>query len=362
MAGKAADRRSHLGRDRRRGRCRRRASRDGSHGQGGADRRRDDLQRRHVASRGGLRSGESAPRRNARRTGDRDRGQCDDHRRAGLAGAGRCAAQSRARTRGRAAQPQSRSAPAVDPVMLEVFNHLFMAIAEQMGTALQSTAYSVNIKERLDFSCALFDRTGSLVANAPHIPVHLGSMGESVRTIIRAHGDGGSGRRMQPGDVYVLNAPYNGGTHLPDVTVITPVFAEDDREGRAPPLFYVAVARPSRRYRRYHAGLDAAEQPHCRGRGRADRRFPARRCGAFPRGGDNRAAQKREISGAQSGAEYRRSQGADRGQRQRCRRAASHGAAFRPRCGRGLYAPCAGQCRGSGTARYRPAVERQLHL
>jgi 5-oxoprolinase (ATP-hydrolysing) len=127
-----------------------------------------------------------------------------------------------------------------DPVMLEVFNHLFMAIAEQMGTALQSTAYSVNIKERLDFSCALFDRTGSLVANAPHIPVHLGSMGESVRTIIRAHGAGSRGRSMSPGDVYVLNAPYNGGTHLPDVTVITPVFAEEDGEGHAPPIFYVA--------------------------------------------------------------------------------------------------------------------------
>jgi 5-oxoprolinase (ATP-hydrolysing) len=129
--------------------------------------------------------------------------------------------------------------------MLEVFNHLFMAIAEQMGTALQSTAYSVNIKERLDFSCALFDHTGSLVANAPHIPVHLGSMGESVRTIIRAHGavhlaGGVAGRQMRPGDVYVLNAPYNGGTHLPDVTVITPVFAEEDRAGTAPPLFYVA--------------------------------------------------------------------------------------------------------------------------
>jgi 5-oxoprolinase (ATP-hydrolysing) len=127
-----------------------------------------------------------------------------------------------------------------DPVMLEVFNHLFMAIAEQMGTALQNTAYSVNIKERLDFSCALFDGTGSLVANAPHIPVHLGSMGESVKTIARAHGEGGAGRRMRPGDVYVLNAPYNGGTHLPDVTVITPVFAEEDRDGNAPPLFYVA--------------------------------------------------------------------------------------------------------------------------
>jgi 5-oxoprolinase (ATP-hydrolysing) len=133
----------------------------------------------------------------------------------------------------------------VDPVMLEVFNNLFMAIAEQMGVALQNTAYSVNIKERLDFSCALFDREGSLIANAPHMPVHLGSMGESVQTVIRARGKGRDGkpvdgRGMRPGDVYVLNAPYNGGTHLPDVTVITPVFAEEDRAGRGEVLFYVA--------------------------------------------------------------------------------------------------------------------------
>ncbi|HSC23018.1 MAG TPA: hydantoinase/oxoprolinase family protein, partial [Casimicrobiaceae bacterium] len=106
-----------------------------------------------------------------------------------------------------------------DPVMLEVFNNLFMAIAEQMGVTLANTSYSVNIKERLDFSCALFDAEGNLIANAPHMPVHLGSMGESVKTIIER-------RRatMQPGDVFVLNAPYNGGTHLPDVTVIAPVF------------------------------------------------------------------------------------------------------------------------------------------
>ncbi len=128
-----------------------------------------------------------------------------------------------------------------DPVMLEVFNNLFMAIAEQMGVALQNTAYSVNIKERLDFSCALFDGAASLVANAPHMPVHLGSMGESVASIIRARGDGRDGRGMKPGDVYMLNAPYNGGTHLPDVTVITPVFAEDDRTGKGPVLFYVAA-------------------------------------------------------------------------------------------------------------------------
>ncbi|MET2826042.1 hydantoinase B/oxoprolinase family protein [Mesorhizobium shangrilense] len=110
-----------------------------------------------------------------------------------------------------------------DPVMLEVFNNLFMSIAEQMGVTLQNTAYSVNIKERLDFSCAVFDRTGALVANAPHMPVHLGSMDRSVETIIRLNsGD------IHPGDVFALNAPYNGGTHLPDITVVTPVFASAD--------------------------------------------------------------------------------------------------------------------------------------
>jgi 5-oxoprolinase (ATP-hydrolysing) len=108
-----------------------------------------------------------------------------------------------------------------DPVLLEIFNNLFMAIAEQMGFTLQNTSYSVNIKERLDFSCAIFDQHGQLVANAPHIPVHLGSMSKSVQSLITAKGN-----TLQPGDVYVLNNPYNGGTHLPDVTVITPVFIE----------------------------------------------------------------------------------------------------------------------------------------
>ena len=109
-----------------------------------------------------------------------------------------------------------------DPVMLEVFNNRFMSIAEQMGLTLENTAHSVNIKERLDFSCALFDPDGMLVANAPHIPIHLGSMGESVVTVARENRG-----RMKPGDVFCVNAPYNGGTHLPDVTVITPVFEED---------------------------------------------------------------------------------------------------------------------------------------
>ena len=118
----------------------------------------------------------------------------------------------------------------VDPVLLEVFNNLFMNIAEQMGLQLQNTAYSVNIKERLDFSCALFDTAGNLIANAPHMPVHLGSMGESIKTVIRENAG-----RMQHGDVFVLNDPYHGGTHLPDITVITPVYIADE----ATPTFYV---------------------------------------------------------------------------------------------------------------------------
>ncbi len=134
----------------------------------------------------------------------------------------------------------------VDPVLLEVFNNLFMNIAEQMGLQLQNTAYSVNIKERLDFSCALFDAEGNLIANAPHMPVHLGSMGESIKTVVQENRT-----TMQPGNVYVLNDPYHGGTHLPDVTVITPVYVNNTVrpelvEGQAStsertdrPLFYV---------------------------------------------------------------------------------------------------------------------------
>ncbi|MDR6533620.1 5-oxoprolinase (ATP-hydrolyzing) [Caulobacter rhizosphaerae] len=130
--------------------------------------------------------------------------------------------------------PRQAAGTKADPVMLEVFNNLFMAVAEEMGFALQNTAYSVNIKERLDFSCALFDRDGALIANAPHMPVHLGSMGDSVRAVRdgRLH----DGRGLLPGDVYMLNAPYNGGTHLPDVTVVMPVF---DAAGAL--AFYVAA-------------------------------------------------------------------------------------------------------------------------
>jgi 5-oxoprolinase (ATP-hydrolysing) len=119
-----------------------------------------------------------------------------------------------------------------DPVLLEIFNNLFRAIAEQMGITLQNTSSSVNIKERLDFSCAIFDAAGQLVANAPHIPVHLGSMSESVQALITTHGD-----KIKPGDVFASNNPYNGGTHLPDITVITPVFADTSPV----PIFYVAA-------------------------------------------------------------------------------------------------------------------------
>jgi 5-oxoprolinase (ATP-hydrolysing) len=118
-----------------------------------------------------------------------------------------------------------------DPVMLEVFNNLYMSIAEQMGAVLENTAVSVTIKERLDFSCAVFDAAGDLIANAPHMPVHLGSMAASVRTIMRLNPD------MGPGDVYVLNAPYNGGTHLPDITVVTPVWNDTGTEV----LFYTSA-------------------------------------------------------------------------------------------------------------------------
>ena len=155
-----------------------------------------------------------------------------------------------------------------------------------MGVTLANTAYSVNIKERLDFSCALFDAEGNLIANAPHMPVHLGSMGESVRTII----DRRAGT-MRPGDAFVLNAPYNGGTHLPDVTVIAPVFLRRARAGvlRREP-------RPSRRHRRHHAGLDAARLDARRRGRRAARQRRAGRRGPLPRSRDARDPRRRPLS------------------------------------------------------------------
>ena len=176
----------------------------------------------------------------------------------------------------RVARTHAAGTTEADPILLEVFNNLFMNIAEQMGVALQNTAHSVNIKERLDFSCAVFDREGALVANAPHMPVHLGSMDRSVETVIRLN-EG----NIQPGDVFALNAPYNGGTHLPDITVVSPVF--DDRGEEV--LFWVGQPRPPCRCGRHGPGLhDAARQDRRRGR-RALRQFHPRREGHVPRGG-----------------------------------------------------------------------------
>ncbi len=137
-------------------------------------------------------------------------------------------------TRTGQAEDRATIGASADPVLLEIFNNRFMAVAEEMGLALQTTAASVNIKERLDFSCAVFDGDGGLVANAPHIPVHLGSMGESVRVIREERGH--DARGIRPGDVYMLNAPHAGGTHLPDITVIAPVFVRD-----GPPAFFTAA-------------------------------------------------------------------------------------------------------------------------
>lgn len=124
-----------------------------------------------------------------------------------------------------------------DPVRLEIFKNLYQFIAEQMGIVLQNTAASVNIKERLDFSCAIFDTSGSLVANAPHIPVHLGSMSASVSSLIKAVGSA-----IPPGNVYLANNPYNGGTHLPDVTAITPVFWKEQKHQYS--IWHLADIKP----------------------------------------------------------------------------------------------------------------------
>ncbi|KQZ63791.1 5-oxoprolinase [Sphingopyxis sp. Root1497] len=142
--------------------------------------------------------------------------------------------------------PGSTDPATPDPIRLEIFNSLFMAIAEEMGGALQHSASSINIRERLDFSCAIFDGEGRLVANAPHMPVHLGSMGESVRTILRQRTKDGRGLRR--GDAYALNAPYDGGTHLPDITVIMPVFVAKEEGDADAPAFFVAA-------RGHHADL-----------------------------------------------------------------------------------------------------------
>ena len=238
-----------------------------------------------------------------------------------------------------------------DPVLLEVFNNLYMSIAEQMGEALSNTAQSVNIKERLDFSCAVFDAKGELVANAPHMPIHLGSMDRSVETVIRLN-EG----KLKPGDVHMLNAPYNGGTHLPDITVITPVF---DEAGSGDPLL-CGQPRPPGGHRRPGARLHDAARHHHRGGRRLHRRLQAGRPGPLPGGGDARAADGRQVSRAHAGQEHRRPQGARGGQRQGRRGAAQDGGAVRSRRGQGLHAARAGQCRGERAAAAVEAGRRRL--
>ena len=211
-----------------------------------------------------------------------------------------------------------------DPVMLEVFNNLFMSIAEQMGVALQNTASSVNIKERLDFSCAVFDGAGSLVANAPHMPVHLGSMDRAVETVIRENAGA-----IRPGDVYAINAPYNGGTHLPDITVCTPVFAPGSTRKR-PEKFCSGWLRAA------ITPMSAASRPaQCRPmRPRSSRKASTStisswsKRGRVSRTGNHCAADRREIPGAKSDPEHQRSESAGRRQRDGRAGAAQDGAAF----------------------------------
>ena len=194
---------------------------------------------------------------------------------------------------------------AADPVLLEVFNGLFMHIAEQMGAVLEHTSVSVNIKERLDFSCALFDGEAGLIANAPHMPVHLGSMGASVQHILEANQGA-----MRPGDVFMLNAPYQGGTHLPDITVITPVFIASGCRGR----ILRRLARPPCGDRWHYTRIDAATQSFGRRRGCVVRQLPPRKRGPVCGARTARAADSRTLPLTQPRSEPRRPQSADRRQ------------------------------------------------
>ena len=235
------------------------------------------------------------------------------------------------------------------PARLEIFNNLFMHVAEQMGEVLKATAQSVNIRERLDYSCALFDAQGGLVANAPHMPVHLGSMGASVRAVIAR-----CGGSCAPGDAWLLNSPYHGGTHLPDMTVVTPVFLAPagTRAG-----FLRRLACPPRRHRRHDARFHAALQPHHRGRRRPLRVLPAGRRRAGLREQALLARPRRAAAGRRAGrAEPRgpaRAAGRQRARHRRARarrappraRGASSGF-MRARAGRTRARACARRSRG----------------
>ena len=248
-----------------------------------------------------------------------------------------------------------------------------MAIAEQMGVTLANTAYSVNIKERLDFSCALFDADGNLIANAPHMPVHLGSMGESVRTIIERRAG-----TMRAGDAFVLNAPYNGGTHLPDVTVIAPVFLPViPTEGSSGGQGFQATTCPrfaelasSTSPRAATMPTSAASRPgsmppdstHVDEEGVLLDNVAARRRRALPRGGDARDPRRRPLSGAQCRPEPGRSPRAGRGVREGRGGAREDGRALRPAGRSRLHAARAGQRGGVGAPRARRADRRTLRV
>ena len=232
--------------------------------------------------------------------------------------------------RSRPAAPTDRRARRrADPVLLEVFSNLFMAVAEQMGERLRSTAHSVNIKERLDFSCAIFDADGGLIANAPHIPVHLGSMSESIKMVINRNKG-----RIKPGDVYALNDPYHGGTHLPDVTVITPVFAPPptapapartrapghNGDGPRDDLVLRRLPRPPRRDRRHLPRLDARGKHQDRGGGRPHRQLAPGRERPAAGGRDDGPADQRRVPVAEPGDQPRRPARPGRRQREGRRR------------------------------------------
>ena len=242
---------------------------------------------------------------------------------------------------------------AADPVMLEIFNSRFMSIAEQMGVTLQNTAYSVNIKERLDFSCAVFDAHGTLVANAPHMPVHLGSMDKSVETVIRAQPGHSPGRRLRAQRALQRRhaSPRHHRRARRSSTMRTATI-----------LFWVGEPRPPCRCRRRRARVDVAAGDAYRGRRRLHRQLQDRRPRPLPRAGDARSSHRRALSGPQPGAEPQRPQGADRRQREGRRGAEKHDRLFRPRRRRGLYGPRAGQRRRERAPRPRPPRRFVLRL
>ena len=231
-----------------------------------------------------------------------------------------------------------------------------MNIAEQMGLQLQNTAYSVNIKERLDFSCALFDAGGNLIANAPHMPVHLGSMSESIKTVIARNAG-----TMKRGDVYVLNDPYHGGTHLPDVTVVTPVYLDEDVPRRATPTFYVG----SRGHHADIGGTTPGSMPPFSTRieeeGVQFDNVKLVEGGRFLEDETRALLESGAVAVAQPGAEHRRPEGAGRRQREGRARARADGRPVRPRRRPQLHAARPGQRRGVGAPRHHAAQGRRVH-